>query len=723
MASHPFFRRRRIVTKRIGEILLEQEIITQQQLEAALLYQEAHGGLLGQILIERGYAAEQEMEEAIVITLSTQYGFPYLPLEHYEIDYAVLELIPEHVARHYCLIPINRIGNGLTIAMADPSNTQAVEHLESLTNCVIQTLVSTPSEIRKAIELYYPRLKFLTRRQSYRDVSASSIAELSANRPTADRRRAPRIVSRLRLMLAHQERILAAMTNDLSATGMSCTVEENVSSTGGTVEIKLELPSTLCPVQIACQGRVVRIEQPAGAPHATVAIAFSELSERDRQALAQYTAADQAGRAKVHERGYGFIAIFMMQIVVFLSLISSTLMLRSLHNAGLSRVSMAQDQSLALAEAAVDRAIDTLGVPPLPSTSFLIPADGSISLADGTYSARIIAPGPEPDGDPTLLPLERRIIGHGTQGGAQREVEVITSLTPVSVFGDALFADQSLRLAGTVDTDSYDSRLGDYGEQLLDADGNPIYDANGNPVTNEGSDGDIGTNGTGDGDVRISGDVTIDGGVATGAGSDPDAVINTDGATYEITADPDATALAEPMPLPPVIIPTGLVCTELVISASQTVTLPAGDYCFTTLQITGGDTIATRAALIPDGSGPVNVYIASSFAASGNALIGLEGNPTQFMLQIASPYEATVPDAKIAGTAQFYGGLYAPDATVAIRGTADIYGSVVANQIVVTGTAFIHYDEAMKDSEGPISEYTANILYWRDRDLSEMPGA
>src|SRR4030067_1017604 len=58
--------------------------------------------------------------------------------------------------RQSCLIPIDRIGNALTLAMADPSNVQAIEDIELLTKCVVQTFVSTPTDIGKAIEKFYP---------------------------------------------------------------------------------------------------------------------------------------------------------------------------------------------------------------------------------------------------------------------------------------------------------------------------------------------------------------------------------------------------------------------------------------------------------------------------------------------------------------------------------------------------------------------------------------
>jgi type IV pilus assembly protein PilB len=144
---------RRIITKRIGEILLERGIISHKELEKALAVQKERGGLLGQILIEQKFVTEEE----ISLALTAQYGFPYLPLDSYEIDEAVMQLIPEHVARQYSLIPVDRIGNALTVAMADPSNIQAIEDIEMLTNCVVQAFVSTPTDITKAIDRYYRR--------------------------------------------------------------------------------------------------------------------------------------------------------------------------------------------------------------------------------------------------------------------------------------------------------------------------------------------------------------------------------------------------------------------------------------------------------------------------------------------------------------------------------------------------------------------------------------
>ena len=142
---------RRIVSKHLGELLLERGIIDAAQLEKALKLQKEKGGLIGQILVMLGYSTEEEIAQALTV----QYGFPYLPLDFYEINPEAIKLIPDNVARQYNLISIDKIGDLLTIAMSNPLNAQAVEDIELLTKCKVQVFVSTMTDINNAIKKYY----------------------------------------------------------------------------------------------------------------------------------------------------------------------------------------------------------------------------------------------------------------------------------------------------------------------------------------------------------------------------------------------------------------------------------------------------------------------------------------------------------------------------------------------------------------------------------------
>jgi hypothetical protein len=142
---------RRINNKPLGELLLDRGIISQAQMEKGLEVQKEKGGLIGEILVGLGFVKEEDIAQA----LTAQYGFPYLPLGNYDVDAEITGIIPGRVARQYLLIPIEKIGNNLTLAMSNPLNIQAIEDVELLSGCRVQTFVSTSSDIKMAIEKYY----------------------------------------------------------------------------------------------------------------------------------------------------------------------------------------------------------------------------------------------------------------------------------------------------------------------------------------------------------------------------------------------------------------------------------------------------------------------------------------------------------------------------------------------------------------------------------------
>ena len=142
---------RKIINKQLGELLLERGIINQPQLDQALNVQRNKGGLIGEIMVELGFVKEEEIAQS----LTAQYGFPYLPLSNYDVNVDITSIIPSRVARQYLLVPIDKIGSNLTLAMSNPLNMQAVDDVELLSGCSVQTFVSTSSDIKRAIEKYY----------------------------------------------------------------------------------------------------------------------------------------------------------------------------------------------------------------------------------------------------------------------------------------------------------------------------------------------------------------------------------------------------------------------------------------------------------------------------------------------------------------------------------------------------------------------------------------
>lgn len=139
------------IGKKLGEILLRNGVISEENLKRALDFQRHEGGLLGEILVKLGYVNERDIVQAITI----QYGFPYLPLENYELNKDIIKVVPENVARQYSLVPIDVIGDILTIAMSNPLNEEAIEDLEMITKKKIQVFISTVTSVHEALNKLY----------------------------------------------------------------------------------------------------------------------------------------------------------------------------------------------------------------------------------------------------------------------------------------------------------------------------------------------------------------------------------------------------------------------------------------------------------------------------------------------------------------------------------------------------------------------------------------
>jgi type IV pilus assembly protein PilB len=139
------------VNKPLGEILVERGTITRAKLAEVLVYQKEKGILLGEALVQMQLATEEDVVQA----LTCQYGFPYLPLSNYEIAPEVVLIVPLNLCRQYSLVPIDKIGKSLTLAMSNPLNVQAIEDIEKTTGCSVQAFVSTATDINNAIKRYY----------------------------------------------------------------------------------------------------------------------------------------------------------------------------------------------------------------------------------------------------------------------------------------------------------------------------------------------------------------------------------------------------------------------------------------------------------------------------------------------------------------------------------------------------------------------------------------
>ena len=139
------------VNRRLGDLLVADGLLTQEQLTKALAEQKGSPEKLGSILIRLGFINEEQL----IGFLSRQYGVPSITLSQLDIDAEVLKLVPAAIAKKYEVLPVRKMGNSLALAMADPTNVFALDDISFMTNLQVLPLVASQTAIKKAIDRNY----------------------------------------------------------------------------------------------------------------------------------------------------------------------------------------------------------------------------------------------------------------------------------------------------------------------------------------------------------------------------------------------------------------------------------------------------------------------------------------------------------------------------------------------------------------------------------------
>jgi len=139
------------LAERLGELLIKRNYITSDQLKKALDEQKLKGGRLESNLVRLGYIKEDEL----LSFLSAQYRVPSVKISKMDINPGVIKLIPPSLSKKYFIIPINRMGPKLTLAMADPSNIVVIDEIKFMTGFNVEPVVASETEIIDAIKKYY----------------------------------------------------------------------------------------------------------------------------------------------------------------------------------------------------------------------------------------------------------------------------------------------------------------------------------------------------------------------------------------------------------------------------------------------------------------------------------------------------------------------------------------------------------------------------------------
>ncbi|KUP06974.1 type II secretion system protein E [Bacillus coahuilensis m2-6] len=136
--------------KRLGDLLVESGLITEDQLQDTLK-DKPKGQKLGDALLQRGYITEQQLIEV----LEFQLGIPHVSLYRYPFDTTLFHLIPKESAKRNLMIPLKRKEDRLSVAMSDPMDFYSIEDLRLATGFQIETAIATKDDILRAIAKYY----------------------------------------------------------------------------------------------------------------------------------------------------------------------------------------------------------------------------------------------------------------------------------------------------------------------------------------------------------------------------------------------------------------------------------------------------------------------------------------------------------------------------------------------------------------------------------------
>jgi type IV pilus assembly protein PilB len=157
--------------ERLTEILINSKLISEEDLNKALEAQREKGGRLSDIIISLKFVKEKEL----ISILSEGLGFPLIDLKRFKIDPEIAKIVPLDIARHYQIVPISRIGDTITLAMADPLNIFAIDHVTALTGFKINPIISHSQDILQTIELAYPDATEGVIENLVKEMAASSI--------------------------------------------------------------------------------------------------------------------------------------------------------------------------------------------------------------------------------------------------------------------------------------------------------------------------------------------------------------------------------------------------------------------------------------------------------------------------------------------------------------------------------------------------------------------
>ncbi len=164
----------KISQDRFGEALIKARLITEEQLQEALTFQQQQGGRLGTSLTKLGFVTEKDLVEL----LAKHFGVPAVDLNTLEIDDSVIKIIPADIARKYTILPVSKSGATVTLAMIDPTNVFAMDDVKFMTGYRVEPVVASELGLRAAIDEHYGSTHALELKKVMEDLSEAEETDL-----------------------------------------------------------------------------------------------------------------------------------------------------------------------------------------------------------------------------------------------------------------------------------------------------------------------------------------------------------------------------------------------------------------------------------------------------------------------------------------------------------------------------------------------------------------
>jgi type II secretory ATPase GspE/PulE/Tfp pilus assembly ATPase PilB-like protein len=176
----------RATRKSLSDRLVEEKLITPEQLASALSIQQQQGGRLGDILLKQGLVTPEQM----AIVLSIHLNLPLIDLKRHVVQARAMRLIPEEMARKYAFIPLDIVNDSLMVVMADPEDVRTIEDIKAQAKMRIEVALGVRSDIERAIDLNYHAGSAIEKQVSQfapsPDIKAEDTAQLAARTPVAE---------------------------------------------------------------------------------------------------------------------------------------------------------------------------------------------------------------------------------------------------------------------------------------------------------------------------------------------------------------------------------------------------------------------------------------------------------------------------------------------------------------------------------------------------------